>query len=146
MSTDMVNNAYMNRAKIVAEQSHCLRRKVGAVIVRDGRAIALGVNGPGRGMEICTICSRDGVPSGEKLNECYATHAEQAAIASAAFAGRPTRGCTMFVTHRPCSSCMKLIIAAGIKEVYFYYWYPDPLTDILAGAAGVKLIQMGEEK
>jgi dCMP deaminase len=141
----MINSSGMNIAKAVSQVSRCLRRKVGAVVMRDGGIIAVGANGPGRGLKPCEKCPRESVPSGEKLNECFATHAEQRAIGAAAYAGLATVGAVMYVTHRPCSMCMKLIIAAGITEVYFYYWYPDGLTDKLVEASDIKLIQMEDE-
>lgn len=120
-------------AKSIAERSTCTHRKVGAVIVKDKRILATGYNQPPSGFPHCDEigCIRDdlGIPSGRNQEICYGLHAEQNALMQAAKFGISTEGATMYVTHKPCSVCARLIINAGIKRVVYIEGYPDPLTD-----------------
>ncbi len=115
----------------VATRSTCLRRSVGAVIVRDRRILTTGYNGPPRGLEHCDVvgCLRQelGIVSGERLDICRALHAEQNAIIQAAVHGVSTEGATIYVTHQPCFTCAKMIVNAGIVRVVCASEYPDAL-------------------
>jgi dCMP deaminase len=115
----------------VATRSTCLRRSVGAVIVRDRRILTTGYNGPPRGLEHCDVvgCLRQelGIASGERLDICRALHAEQNAIIQAALHGVSTEGATIYVTHQPCFTCAKMIVNAGIVRVVCASEYPDEL-------------------
>ncbi len=140
---------FMRIALLVRERSSCFHRKVGAVIVRGNRILSTGYNQPPSGFPHCDQigCIRDdlGIESGENQEICYALHAEQNALMQAARFGIATEGATMYVTHKPCSVCARLIINAGIKRVVYLEDYPDPLTDFLFRSTGVKLerISMG---
>ncbi len=131
----------------VASRSTCLRRQVGAVLVKDKRILSTGYNGAPRGITHCTEagCLREelGVPSGERHELCRALHAEQNAIAQAALHGVKIEGAALYCTHQPCSLCAKMIINAGIVEVYFNEGYPDELAASFFAEAGVKLHRMG---
>lgn len=103
---------FLNIAEAVAERSPCLRRKVGAVIVRENKIISTGYNGPPSGKEHCKECPREEYKSGEKLGLCRATHAEINAL-------RQThQGDTIYVTTEPCSSCWAVIRYLGMKVVF----------------------------
>ena len=134
---------FMKIALLVRERSSCFHRKVGAVIVRDNRILATGYNQPPSGFPHCDQigCIRDdlGIESGENQEICYALHAEQNALMQAAKFGIATDGATMYVTHKPCSVCARLIINAGIKRVVYLYDYPDSLTDFFFKATGVSV-------
>ncbi|ODN30129.1 deoxycytidylate deaminase [Fervidobacterium thailandense] len=137
-------------AKIIAERSTCTHRKVGAVIVKNKRILATGYNQPPSGFPHCDEigCIRDdlGIPSGKNQEVCYGLHAEQNALMQAAKFGISTEGATMYVTHKPCSVCARLIINAGIKRVVYIEGYPDPLTDFFFKQCGTELVGGDGEK
>ncbi len=134
---------FMKLAYQVRERSSCHHRKVGALIVRENRILATGYNQPPSGFPHCdeTKCIRDAlkIESGQNQEICYAAHAEQNALSQAARFGISTSGSTIYVTHRPCSICARLIINAGIKKVVFGEGYPDPLTEFMFDRTGVCL-------
>jgi len=117
---------------LVAQRSTCLRRKVGAIIVKDKRILATGYNGAPRNTPHCLDigCLREklGIPSGERHELCRGIHAEQNAIIQAAYHGINIKGATIFCTTLPCSICFKMLINAGIDEVIYEEGYPDDLT------------------
>ncbi len=132
---------FMRIALLVRERSSCFHRKVGAVIVKRNRILSTGYNQPPSGFPHCDQigCIRDdlGIKSGENQEVCYALHAEQNALMQAARFGIATEDATIYVTHKPCSVCARLIINAGIKRVVYLEDYPDPLTDFLFKSTGV---------
>lgn len=134
-------------AEQVATRSTCMRRQVGAVLVKDKRLLSTGYNGAPRGISHCIEvgCLREelGVPSGERHELCRALHAEQNAIAQAALHGVKIEGSTLYCTHQPCSLCAKMIINAGIVEVYFDEGYPDELAAGFFAEAGIRLHKIG---
>jgi len=134
-------------AQQVATRSTCMRRQVGAVLVKDKRILSTGYNGAPRGISHCIEvgCLRDelGIPSGERHELCRALHAEQNAIAQSALHGVKIEGSTLYCTHQPCSLCAKMIINAGILEVYFDQGYPDELAAGFFDEAGIRLHRMG---
>ncbi len=135
---------FMKIARLVAERSTCLRRRVGAIIVRDKRIISTGYNGAPRGVAHCldTGCLREqrGIPSGERQELCRGAHAEQNAIIQAASAGTSMEGATMYSTTAPCSTCAKMIINAGIRRLVLGERYPDSLGEALIEEAGVETV------
>ncbi len=131
----------------VATRSTCLRRKVGAIIVKDKRILATGYNGAPRGvrssLEIGT-CLREelGIPPGERHEICRGLHAEQNAIIQAAYYGVSIKDSVIYSTHQPCVLCAKMIINSGIKKIYYLEEYPDALSVELLNEAGVELIKL----
>jgi dCMP deaminase len=136
---------FMEMAYLAAKRSTCLRRAVGAVMVRDNQIISTGYNGSPKGVPHCAEvgCLREQmkVPSGEKHELCRGVHAEQNAIIQAAINGSSTRGASLYCTHQPCSICARLIINAEINTVFVSETYPDTLGEQLFREAGVELIQ-----
>ena len=134
---------FMSIARLVAERSTCLRRHVGAVLVRDRHILATGYNGPPAGLPHCdeTGCIREklGVPSGERHELCRGIHAEQNAIIQSANYGTGIRGATIYATLHPCSVCAKMIINAGIVRVVTDDSYPDDLASDMLTQAGVQV-------
>jgi dCMP deaminase len=134
---------FVEIARQVATRSTCLRRQVGAVIVRDKRILCTGYNGPPRGLRHCdeTGCLRAqlGIPSGQRLDICRALHAEQNAIIQAALHGVSIEGAFIYVTHQPCFTCAKMIINAGIQRIVCASAYPDELAREMLKEAGVTL-------
>ena len=130
-----LDDYFMEIARTVAKRTTCLRRQVGAVIVKGKQIVSTGYNGAPAGHAHCAEvgCARVGVPSGERSEICRSAHAEQNAINFAARYGIPIEGATLYTTHHPCSWCAKSIINAGVKEVIFGEDYPDTLAkDILS--------------
>lgn len=130
-------------AKVVASRSTCLRRKVGAVLVKDRQILSTGYNGAPKGVSHCDEagCLRErlGIPSGERHEICRGSHAELNAIAQAAAAGVATQGCVVYCTHEPCVYCAKALINAGCTRVVYLYPYPDELARQILKESGVEV-------
>jgi len=140
MSRPSKKEHFLNRAKIGAERSTCLRRKVGAIIVKDEVQISSGYNGAPRKMDHCIdlkSCLRKElkIPSGQNYELCRGVHAEQNAIINAARNGVNIVGGIMYISseklkgeyndenetekiYAPCIMCKKMIINAGLEKVY----------------------------
>ncbi|HOJ30292.1 MAG TPA: cytidine/deoxycytidylate deaminase family protein [Spirochaetota bacterium] len=135
---------FMMIAHDVSTRATCIRRKVGAVIVKDKRILSTGYNGVPTGITHCTpeTCLRNiyNVPSGERHELCRGLHAEQNAIIQAAFHGVSIAGAIIYVTHQPCSICTKMLINAGIKTFIFEHPYNDELAKAMMDEAGVEAI------
>ena len=140
---------FMNLARQAATRSTCLRRQVGAVLVRDKRVLATGYNGSPRGVAHCLDigCLRDqlGIPSGERAELCRAIHAEQNAIIQAAVHGVGIEGATLYTTLHPCILCAKMLINCGVREIHYFEGYPDELSAAMIAEAGVTLIEEEEQ-
>ncbi len=134
---------FMEIAQLVSKRSTCLRRKVGAILVKDKRILATGYNGAPSGLKHCseTGCLREElkVPSGERAELCRGLHAEQNAIIQSAYHGVSIKGATLYSTTLPCSICLKMLINAGIKEIVYLEGYPDPLAEKLIAESKIKL-------
>ena len=128
---------------IVKQRSTCVRRQVGAVIVKDKRILATGYNGAPSGCKHCEEvgCLRQSlnIPSGERHELCRASHAEQNAIVQAAQYGISINNSTIYVTTQPCVICSKMIINSGIKRIVFKGKYPDELSIKLLKEANIKI-------
>jgi dCMP deaminase len=128
---------------LVASRSTCLRRQVGAVVVKDKQILASGYNGAPTGIEHCDVvgCLREemGVPSGQRHELCRALHAEQNAFLQAAKHGVSLNGATLYVTTQPCSICAKMIINVGIKKVIIQGEYPDEFAMGFLKEAGIEV-------
>jgi dCMP deaminase len=138
---------FMQIAQVVATRSTCLRRQVGAVLVKNRQILATGYNGVPRGVAHCEErgCLRDqlGIPSGERHELCRGLHAEQNAIIQAAYHGVAINGAEMYTTLQPCVTCAKTLINAGVIAVYFAGAYPDALSMEMFEEAGTHLVRMG---
>lgn len=121
---------YMDIAYLSADRSTCLRRHIGAVAVKQDRIMATGRNGQVSGAKHCQTCLRDElkIPSGTDVNTCMAIHAEQNLLVQAALHGINLTQSTIYVTNKPCFTCVKLM--ASIKPIAIIYAndYPDDLT------------------
>jgi len=134
---------FLEMAKLVSKRSTCLRRQVGAVIVKDKRILATGYNGAPSGLEHCLDigCLREklNVPSGQRHELCRALHAEQNAIIQAAVHGTPLKGSILYLTNQPCIICAKMIINAGITEIIIAGDYPDEMAKDFLKQAGIEV-------
>ncbi len=132
---------FMLIAHIVKLRSTCLRRKVGAVLVKDNRILSTGYNGAPKGLPHCSVtgCIRERlkIPSGERHELCRGLHAEQNAIIQAAVFGVSTKGATLYSTTFPCVICAKMIINAEIKEVVYDSDYEDKLSKEMLEEANI---------
>ena len=137
---------FMELAQVVAGRSTCLRRQVGAVIVKEKQILSTGYNGSPAGLKHCVEigCLREQlhIPSGERHELCRAVHAEQNALIQAAKHGVAIEGADIYTTVQPCILCTKLLINAGIKRVLYLRSYPDGLALSIAGEAGMELIHL----
>lgn len=134
---------FMEITKVVASRSTCLRRQVGAIIVKDKHIIATGYNGSPQGLLHCseTGCLREklDIPSGERHELCMGLHAEQNAIIQSAVHGISIEGGVVYTTTQPCVLCSKMLINARIKAIVFAGPYPDTLSLSLLKDAGMEL-------
>ena len=137
---------YMEMVDVIKKRSTCLRRQVGAIIVKDKRIISTGYNGAPMNCKHCEEigCLREmlQVPSGERHELCRAIHAEQNALVQAAYSGTSVKDSDMYITTQPCSLCDKMIINAGIKKIVFKGDYPDELAMDMLKEAGVRVVKI----
>lgn len=122
------NVYFMEIAELVSSRSTCLKRKVGAVAVRDKRIVATGYNGSPSGLSHCENvgCLRKGVPSGENHEICRAVHAEQNVICQAAQFGISLSDAQLYIFGgTPCNICAKMLINVGIQKIICDSFYPD---------------------
>ncbi|MBN1289418.1 MAG: cytidine/deoxycytidylate deaminase family protein [Actinobacteria bacterium] len=133
---------FLEIATVVAGRSTCLRRQVGALIVKDKRILTTGYNGAPRSLGHCIDigCLREevGAEPGTTHELCRGLHAEQNAIIQAALHGVSIGGGVVYSTHQPCVLCTKMIINSGLTAVYYLETYPDPLASSLLEEAGVE--------
>ena len=137
---------FMDITVLVAKRATCLRRAVGATIVKDRRVLATGYNGAPSNIRHCAEvgCMREQmkVPSGERHELCRGIHAEQNAIIQAAYHGVSIKGATLFCTNLPCSICAKMIINAGITKIVYQSGYADFISSEMLAEAEVELVKL----
>lgn len=137
---------FMDIASLVAKRSTCLRRSVGAVVVKDKRILSTGYNGAPMNVVHCRVtgCMREQmqIPSGERHELCRGIHAEQNAIIQAAYHGVSIKEADLFCTNLPCSICAKMIINAGIRTIYYLSGYADAMSKEMLMEAGVDVLQI----
>ncbi len=136
---------FMSMAALAATRSTCVRRRVGAVIVKERMVLSTGYNDTPRGIRNCgeggcARCAGD-APPGTAHDTCLCIHAEQNAIIQAAYHGVAIAGATLYCTVQPCLVCAKMIVNAGIRRVVYAGEYPDPAAARLLQEAGVELVQ-----
>ena len=134
---------FLSIAKLVSKRSTCLRRKVGAVLVKEKRILASGYNGAPSGIKHCekSGCLREKlrIPSGERHELCRGLHAEQNALLQAALHGVGARGAKLYATNQPCIICAKMLINAGVKEIIIAGHYPDKMAKDFLKEAKIKV-------
>ncbi len=137
---------FMSIAELVAQRSTCLRRQVGAVLVRDKRIITTGYNGAPSRISHCSAvgCLRHdkGIPSGERHELCRGLHAEQNAIIQAAMHGVSLEGSTLYCTNQPCSICSKMLINARVVDIIYKEGYSDKLAVEMLSEAEIPFHQL----
>jgi len=134
---------FMEMAHVVAKRSTCLRRHVGAILVKDKHILSTGYNGAPKGLKHCseTGCLREhmNIPSGERHELCRGLHAEQNAIIQAAVFGTSIKGSTLYCTNTPCIVCVKMLINAGVLEIIYAGDYPDELAKRMLEESSLKI-------
>jgi dCMP deaminase len=131
---------FLTIADAVAKRSTCLRRRVGAVLVRERRILTTGFNGAVRGQPHCLDVGCD-LEDGHCVR---AVHAEMNAVVQAALHGVSTMGATLYCTSSPCHACTKVLLNAGVREVVYRDPYDDPRARALWAAAGVAVRRVAE--
>lgn len=131
------DKAYLRLAKSWANLSHCVRKKVGAIIVKDGMIISDGFNGTPSGFD--NSCEN---VQGE--THWYVLHAEANAILKVAKSSNNCKGSTLYVTLSPCKDCSKLILQAGIKRVVYQNAYKDVSGLEFLKGADIELMQISD--
>lgn len=136
---------FMEIACLVARRSTCLRRQVGAVMVKGKNILATGYNGTPSGITHCEQagCLRQqlNVPSGERHELCRGLHAEQNAIIQAAKHGINIADATLYCTNSPCIICSKMLINAGVQRIIYKEGYPDLLSMEMLAESGVEVLE-----
>jgi len=139
------NQYFSSITRMVATRSTCLRRHVGAILVKEKRILATGYNGAPAGLKHCIEvgCLREeaSIPSGTRHELCRALHAEQNAIVQAAYHGISIAGSTLYCTNKPCVICSKMLINAGIKRIFFDESYDDDLADAMLAEAEIEIMR-----
>lgn len=138
----------MEIACLVARRSTCLRRRVGAVMVKGKNILATGYNGTPSGITHCEQvgCLRQqlNVPSGERHELCRGLHAEQNAIIQAAKHGVNIADATLYCTNSPCIICSKMLINAGVQRIIYQEGYPDLLSMEMLAESGVEVLEFSQ--
>lgn len=123
---------FMKMAHVVSSRSTCMRRKVGAVLVKDKHILSTGYNGAPKSFAHCEEvgCLREKlkVPSGQRHELCRGLHAEQNAIIQAAVFGVSIKDSTLYCTNTPCVVCLKMLVNAGVTQIIYEGDYPDDLS------------------
>ncbi len=149
MERPSTDQYFMDMARLVATRSTCLRRTVGAVIVKDKHVLSTGYNGAPRGTRHCeeTGCIRIqlNIPSGTRHELCRGVHAEQNAVAQAAYFGISVNGATIYTTTFPCSLCAKILINSGIAEIVYDEGYVDDLSKEILAETKIKIRRFDEK-
>lgn len=135
----LLDGRYLAMAGIWSQNSHCQRRKVGALLVKDKMIISDGYNGTPSGFD--NDCEDE-----NGITKPWVLHAEANAITKVAKSGNSSRGATLYVTTAPCIECAKLIIQAGIERVVYASRYRKTDGIELLAQAGIETKYMGEEK
>jgi len=139
---------FMDITSLVARRSTCMRRQVGAVMVKAKNILATGYNGTPSGITHCDVtgCLREqlNVPSGERHELCRGLHAEQNAIIQAARHGVNISDSVLYCTNSPCIICTKMLINAGIRKVVYLEGYSDKLSLEMLDEAGIEALSFAE--
>lgn len=133
------DEAYMRMAAEWAQLSHCVRKQVGALIVKDRMIIADGFNGTPTGFP--NVCENE-----EGETNWYVLHAEANAITKLARSNNSAVGATLYITMSPCRECSKLIHQAGISRVVYRDEYKDPQGLEFLKQAGVELVHLEQRR
>lgn len=149
MTRDELNQYYIKQALKVSEKSDCIRRQVGCVAVnKDTKQMILSgynhsINGPNYCNKNSCYRTKNNIKSGELLDHCLALHAEQDLICNSNIVHLNLSKCDIYITHHPCVTCLKLLIACNVKRIYYLRDYPvnDVMKEILNNNS-IKIIKV----
>ena len=134
---------FMEMAHVIAKRSTCLRRKVGAILVKDKHILSTGYNGAPKGLQHCSEvgCLREklNVPHGQRHEICRGLHAEQNVIIQASVFGVSIKDSVLYCTNTPCVVCAKMLINAGVKKIIYDGDYPDDLAKKILQESKIKV-------
>lgn len=134
---------FLEVAELVAKRSTCLRRRVGAVLVKEKKILSTGYNGAPSGTRHCIDigCLREKlkIPSGQRHELCRGLHAEQNVLLQAALHGVSTKNSVLYITNQPCMICAKMLINAGVGEIVIKAGYPDEMAMKFLQEAKIKI-------
>lgn len=134
---------FIEITNVIKKRSTCLRRQVGALIVKDNQILATGYNGVptkiAHPSEVGCLREKMNVPSGQMHELCRGLHAEQNAIIQAAKHGVSIDGGTIYSNTKPCSICTKMIINAGIRKIIYEEYYEDKLAEELLAETDIEI-------
>ncbi len=137
---------FLELAQLVASRSTCIRRQVGAVLVKNERIISTGYNGAPKNLGHCLDlgCLREemGIPSGQRYELCRGVHAEQNALINAAYYGVSTRDSVLYCTNQPCIICARMIINAGVVRVVHRGDFTDDLALQFMQDSGISIVEI----
>lgn len=133
-----IDEYFLEIADVVAKRSTCPRANVGAVLVRNKMIISTGYNGAPRGLKHCTDVGCRVVSQ-----HCIrTTHAEQNAVAQAAYNGVSTKDTTLYCTHFPCDICLKILINSGVRRIVYSTDYRNPISsEIISECRDIEVVQ-----
>jgi dCMP deaminase len=131
------DRAYLKMALEWAKLSHCKRKQVGAIIVKDNMIISDGYNGTPTGFNNC--CEDE-----NGVTQWYVLHAEANAIMKVARSTQSATGATLYITLSPCKECSKLILQAGINRLVYINGYKDDAGLSFLKEAGIEIVQIYE--
>jgi len=141
---------FMDITHLVTKRSTCLRRQVGAILVKEKKILATGYNGAPSRIDHCLdigcLRQEQGIPSGERHELCRGLHAEQNAIIQAAYHGVGIQGATLYCTNHPCIICSKMIINAGINRIVYKEGYADALGAKMLKESGIHIERFSRER
>ncbi len=137
-----MDEVFLRICQVLAERTSCLRRKLGAVVVKDGQITGVGINGAPKGLPQCAsvgcVRATQNIASGTRIEVCRGVHAEQNALLQAGISG--SKGGILYTNGFPCEVCAKLCIQAEISRVVVSGDYPDQRGLKLLRQAGVDLV------
>lgn len=140
---------FMMMAELVSTRSTCLRRKVGAVVVKEKRVLTTGYNGAPKGLRHCEevgcVRQNQNIETGTRHELCRGVHAEQNAVVQAAYFGISIKGASIYTTCFPCVMCTKILLNAGISEIIYKNDYIDPLSKEILNETDV-IVRKFDEK
>ena len=138
---------FMRMAELVATRSTCLRRNVGAVVVKEKRVLTTGYNGAPKGLRHCAevgcVRLQNHIESGTRHELCRGVHAEQNAVIQAAYFGVSIKASIIYTTNFPCVMCAKILVNAGIREIVYKDEYVDELSRKVLSESGVAVRRFG---
>ena len=135
---------FIEIAEIISKRSTCIKRKVGAVLVKNNHIVSTGYNGAPSGLPHCNKerCVRQNLKAGERPELCRGVHAEVNCIIQAALHGTSIEGdTTLYCTTFPCMSCLKLLVNAKVKRILYKegYYMENQVKQELVKESGIKI-------